>query len=252
VGRVDYDYVSEELEARAAMADALARWDEAVDSDVVAEVSWSFTDAGLVEGGGAVSAVTADAVREMLERLASPGFRWRAEALVCLSCFGLVVGVWRNMAIGSSSPGYRMKAEWEDRVEERLAQGVAMFRELLGDDDPEVRSMAATTLSCSSTDADGDFSLLKDRFASESVELARACMGEAVAILGLRNADDVGIKSRLEQFLADTMRTETDLVRYRTAWIFTRIYKNAWWDQAAEWRANANVGDRQTMWPSEA
>lgn len=249
--RVDYDYVSEARQARVAMADALARWDAAVDSDVVAEASWSFTEAGLVEGGGAVSAVTSDAVREMLDRLASPDYRWRAEALVCLWCFGFAVGVWRNMAIGSNSPGYRMKAGWEDQVEERLAQGVSRFRELLGDEDPEVRSMAALALSCSSTDAGGDFELLRDRFVSESMELARACMGEALGTLGLRNADDASMESRLEQFLTDTMRTETDLVRYRTALAFSETLHNAWSDRAAGWLANANVNDLQTKWLSE-
>ena len=240
---------SEELKARAAMADALARWDEAVDSDVVAVVSWSFLDAAYEHGGSAVSAVTADAVREMLERLASPDYRWRAEALVSLWCFGSAVGVWRDMAMRSGSPGHQVMAAWEDRVEEQLAQGVTRFRELLGDEDPEVRSVAALALSCSSTDAGADFELLRDRFGSEPVNLAKACMGEAVAILGVRH---VGLGPRLERFAAETMRTETDLVRYRTAEGLRHRSSPAWSDRAAEWEKNANVGDLETKWLSEA
>ncbi|WP_147143837.1 hypothetical protein [Stackebrandtia albiflava] len=233
------------------MAEELARWDAAVDSTAAADASLSFLEAAYEYSGDAINAVTAEAVSEMLTRLRSDGYRWRAEVLTSLWCFGSAVGVWRRMAAGATNVSYDEKVAWEDRVEERVADGVGEYRRLVHDADPEVRSMAALVLSCSSTDAHRDFDLLEKAFSSESVELARACFGEATATLGRRYAHDADLRDRVERFLDAALDTQPDLVRFRIALAFTDAPANPWSDQAKAWERNADVKDRQTRWPCE-
>lgn len=165
-------------------------------------------------GGSAVEEATPYVVREFVSRLETDGFRWKVELLAHLAVFGECLGAYRHLLRSNPSGSVLEEVGWEDQVAEQLLAGVGVFRKLLGDPDPEVRSMAASALAASTSEPTSDGMLLARHFDRESHELARACIGGARAVMAMMKGDPGGV---VRTWVLTVFGSEDQLLRLRIA-----------------------------------